>query len=289
MPWARRHCKKKMFFVESALLRTSANDYVTNLMKTPTDKHPATTEVVLAHFINAGDDPTHEQVETVRARLTETLPPEATKLQIEEALDVARQSLSGSQASAANRVITKAEFDARIRRDVVELRKAIVGSIELPEGTAWHEAPSDELKWFLGDPVRSVASGLSIVAGKVWDESVDWDSRTGDPDQIAMEIRVFLPETHYTDGGKEHHFRQYSGEHYAAHIWVQTGPQWAFKFASHVVDEDRYPKGDTIAQLAKAIGVSAGRSLDKAAAAVNVARRASTNEREATDNLAMGM
>ncbi|WP_199032189.1 hypothetical protein [Ralstonia sp. ASV6] len=162
---------------------------------------------------------------------------------------------------------TKSELQASITEQFKRIQALLQDAIQLPDGHTWN-VPRDQLKWFLGCPIESVSSGASFFITKQWDPSSDADARVGDPAQVSAEIRVFLPEQHYTSGKGTLKFRAFAGPLYSSHIWVSSGPQWAGQSTDHVTGSQRYPKGQTLEELVTAIAQSVNPCLEAAASSI---------------------
>ena len=219
--------------------------------------------------LNTGRKPSAEDLAEMRANFG----PDARVVNV---VTGDRYDLGTGQVSSP--LPTKAELQATITAHITRSQGLLQDVIHLPYGHAWN-VPRDQLKWFLGCPIESVSSGASFFITKQWDPSVDFDARTGDPAQVAAEIRIFLPEQHYTNGKGTLKFRAFSGPEFSSHIWVSSGPQWAGQSTDHVRDAQRYPRGRSLEELVATIAESVNPCLEAAAAAIAVKEpRPSPNE-----------
>jgi len=213
-----------------------------------TEARVAETKQFLADYRtqNAGRKPGEEELAEMRANFG----PDARVVNV---VTGDRYDLRTGQVSPP--LPTKSELQASITEQVTRIKALLQDAIQLPDGHTWN-VPRDQLKWFLGCPIESVSSGVSFYITKQWDPSSDVDARVGDPAQVSAEIRVFLPEQHYTSGKRTLKFRAFSGPRYSSHIW------------DHVTDSQRYPKGQALEELVAAIAQSVNPCLQAAAASV---------------------
>jgi len=73
-----------------------------------------------------------------------------------------------------------------------------------------------------------------------------------------------MPEARYRDGNTVQTYRKHSGERYSAHLWVKTGPHWAFQSTPHLIDKEPYVYADTLEALCDEIVGRVNTGLNRA-------------------------
>lgn len=136
--------------------------------------------------------------------------------------------------------------------------------IVVPEGHTWVES-GDRLSWWLGCPVKSSEAGVSLFIYRTPVTGVTSDELCSDKATISVEVRLFMPESRYRDGTVTHTYRQHSGESFSAHLWVKTGPHWAFKSTSHLVEKEPYVYADSMEALCTEVIRRVNTALSRAA------------------------
>ncbi|KVE05882.1 MULTISPECIES: hypothetical protein [Burkholderia] len=131
----------------------------------------------------------------------------------------------------------------------------------------------DRHQWSV-DAERVDAAGGPLAA---WDSHVtfrivkslapafdaDGDANAADPDQVAVEIRLFLPEQAYVAERRIGIFGRRHGQRFSATLSVTAGSQWGGRRSEHVPPAGRHVHGDTLEAL-----------VDTVAGIVNAALRA---------------
>ncbi|MGF6604749.1 hypothetical protein P3T23_009505 [Paraburkholderia sp. GAS448] len=169
-----------------------------------------------------------------------------------------------SNKQADKQLPTVQELGTLIAERVKAADEVLVASIKLPDGHAWR-IPDGRLSFWEGCPVRSTASmGASIYIDRQATPGVSGEERYGDPATIHAEIRIFMPAAEYRDGRKVCRYRHHLDERFAAHLWVQTGPHWAFQSTTHLVDNEPFVYADTLEALCAEIVARMNTALARA-------------------------
>lgn len=170
--------------------------------------------------------------------------------------------MNSNEVSSA-RVHTMLELE-RIIVDRVSLADdRIKAGVALPAGYSWW-ASDCRLK-FSGSPVRSTACGASLFIRKDAVEGRSPDDLLSDKATIRAEIRLFMPEALYLEGGTVRKYRRHSGKKYSATLWVNTGPHWAFQSTSHLSETEPFVYGDTLGEICAGIIERVNTALGRAA------------------------
>lgn len=144
---------------------------------------------------------------------------------------------------------TVQELRSFITHCVQTADEILMAGITLPEGHTWSTSDS-RLSFWMGCAVQSTESmGVSLYIDRIPTPGVSSDELYGDRATIRAEIRLFMPTAEYRDGKKVRTYRKHSDERFAAHLWVQTGPHWAFQSTSHLIDKEPFVYAETVEAL----------------------------------------
>lgn len=168
-----------------------------------------------------------------------------------------------SNKQAETQLPTTQELGRQIVERLKVCDEILMAGIAIPEGHTWANS-DDRLTWFSGCPVKSSNAGVSLFTYRIPVPGVSSDELCGDKATISAEIRLFMPEARYREGNTVHIYRKHSGERFSAHLWVKTGPHWAFQSTSHLVDKEQYVYADTPEALCAEIVVRVNTALDRA-------------------------
>lgn len=135
---------------------------------------------------------------------------------------------------------------SRIVSDHTRADALLMQAIAVPPEHDWQSNDG------LAGEVLSTPFGHSLYIRKIPQSGLTGNELTSDPAQIHVEIRIFTPECEYRDGLKRKHFRRFSGNRYSGHLWVRSGPQWAVRYRTHLVDQEPFVYADTIEELCAA-------------------------------------
>ncbi len=160
------------------------------------------------------------------------------------------EDMNSNEVSSA-RVHTMPELERLIVDRVLLADDRIKAGVTLPAGHSWW-ASDCRLK-FSGSPVRSTACGASLFVRRDAIEGRSPDDLLSDKTTIRAEIRLFMPEALYLEGGTVRRYRRHSGKKYSATLWVNTGPHWAFQSTSHLRDKEPFVYGDTLGEICAGI------------------------------------
>nr|WP_057926353.1 hypothetical protein [Burkholderia ambifaria] len=119
-----------------------------------------------------------------------------------------------------------------------------------------------------GGPLAAWDSHVMLRVAKAFAPSVDANVRAGDPDQVAVEIRLFLPEQAYLGEQRVGIFGRRNGKRFGATLSVTAGSQWGGRRNECVPHNGRHVHGDTLEAL-----------VDTVAAIVNAALLAAGHPR----------
>ncbi|MFP3637508.1 hypothetical protein [Paraburkholderia sp. SIMBA_054] len=159
-------------------------------------------------------------------------------------------------------VPTKAELGEQIVAIVNRADSLLKAAIRLPEGHEW-SVSANRLN-FGGGPVDSSEHGVSLHIRKKFDVSIDNATRSNDPDQVNVEIRMFFPKAEYATKKGTRTFRAHGDTTYDAILWVQSGPQWAGQSTDHTSDAERYPKGESLEDFVATVAAAVNSALMRA-------------------------
>ncbi|WP_175798494.1 hypothetical protein [Burkholderia ambifaria] len=164
-------------------------------------------------------------------------------------------------ASRRVRVVTLPSSRQLARQLLVTVRAADVllrQAIRLPDRHQW--SVDIERVDAAGGPLAAWDSHVTFRIAKVFEPGVDANTRAGDPDQVAAEIRLFLPEQAYRGEQCVGIFGRRHGNRFGATLSVTAGSQWGGRRNECVPPARRHVHGDTLEAL-----------VDTVAAIVNAA------------------
>ncbi|AOI59255.1 hypothetical protein [Burkholderia diffusa] len=119
-----------------------------------------------------------------------------------------------------------------------------------------------------GGPLAAWDSHVTLRIAKTFAPSVDANARASDPDQVAVEIRLFLPEQAYLREQRVGIFGRRHGNRFGATLSVTAGSQWGGRRIECIPPAGRYVHGDTLEAL-----------VDRVAGIVNAALLAAGHPR----------
>jgi hypothetical protein len=169
-----------------------------------------------------------------------------------------------SNKKSEKQLPTVQELGALITERVEAADRLLTAGIKLPEGHVWWIS-DDRLSFWAGCPVHSTEGmGVSIYVNPRSVPGMSSDALWSDPAAIKAEIRIFLPKAEYRDGKKVCVYRKHADVRFAAHLWVSTGPHWAFQSTTHLVDNEPFVYADTLEALCAEIVVRMNTALTRA-------------------------
>jgi hypothetical protein len=168
-----------------------------------------------------------------------------------------------SNEQAEKKLPTLQELGSLITQRVKTADEILMSGIALPEGHGWTDEDG-RLSWWMGCPVKSSNAGVSLSIFRLPIRGISGDALHGDRATIRAEIRLFMPEAQYRDGKKVCKYRVHSGDRFSAHLWVQTGPHWAFQSTSHLLDNEPFVYAQTVEALCAEIVARMNISLARA-------------------------
>ncbi|AXF24619.1 hypothetical protein CUJ89_30605 [Burkholderia pyrrocinia] len=145
-----------------------------------------------------------------------------------------------------------------VRVAEVLLHQAIV----VPHGHQW--SVDTERADVAGGPLAAWETCVTWRIGKVFAAAVSPAARANDPRQVAVEIRLYLPEQEYVDERRVSIFGRHNGNWFGATLSVASGAQWGWQRAEHVAPEHRHVRGDTLEALVDAVAAHVNAALDAA-------------------------
>ncbi|KAG8149996.1 hypothetical protein [Burkholderia catarinensis] len=147
---------------------------------------------------------------------------------------------------------------ATVRVAEVLLHQAIV----VPDGHQW-SVDTDRAD-MAGGPLVAWETCVTWRIGKVFAPAVSPAARVNDPGQVAVEIRLCLPEQEYVAERRVSIFGHRHGNGFGAMLSVASGPQWSWRRTEHVVPEHRHMRADTLEALVDAIAANVNAALGAA-------------------------
>ncbi|QVN20128.1 hypothetical protein [Burkholderia pyrrocinia] len=135
-------------------------------------------------------------------------------------------------------------------------------SIVVPDGHQW--SVDTERVDADGGPLAAWERCVTLRIGKVFAPAVSPASRVNDPGQVAVEIRLCLPEQAYLDERRVSIFGRRHGKRYGATLSVASGAQWGWQRAEHVAPEHAQVRGDTLEALVDAVAANVNAALTTA-------------------------
>lgn len=134
-----------------------------------------------------------------------------------------------------------------VRAADVLLRQAI----RLPDRHQW--SVDLERVDAAGGPLAAWDSHVTFRIAKVFAPTVDAQTRAGDPEQVAAEIRLSLPEQAYLGDERVGIFGRRHGNRFGATLSVTAGSQWGGRRHEYVPPAARHVHGDTLEALVDAV------------------------------------
>ncbi|EMN1926196.1 hypothetical protein RVV18_000556 [Burkholderia ambifaria] len=153
-------------------------------------------------------------------------------------------------ASRRVRVVTLPSGRQLARQLLVTVRAADVllrQAIRLPDRHQW--SVDIERVDAAGGPLAAWDSHVTFRVAKVFEPGVDANTRAGDPEQVAVEIRLFLPEQAYMGEQRVGIFGRRHGNRFGATLSVTAGSQWGGRRNECVPPATRHVYGDTLEAL----------------------------------------
>ncbi|WP_175965478.1 hypothetical protein [Burkholderia sp. BCC0322] len=142
-----------------------------------------------------------------------------------------------------------------VRVAEVLLHQAIV----VPDGHQW--SVDTERVDAAGGPLAAWETCVTWRIGKVFAATVSPAARVNDRDQIAVEIRLCLPEQDYVAGRRVSTFGRCHGNRFGATLSVASGAQWGWQRKEHVAPEHAQVRGDTLEALVDAVAANVNAAL----------------------------
>ncbi|MCO8588465.1 hypothetical protein [Burkholderia multivorans] len=134
-----------------------------------------------------------------------------------------------------------------VRAADVLLRQAI----QVPDRHQW--SVDTERVDAAGGPLAAWDSHVTFRVAKAFEPGVDANARAADPHQVAVEIRLFLPEQAYVAERRIGVFGRRHGNHFGATLSVTAGSQWGGRRLEFVPPPGRHVRGDTLEALVDAV------------------------------------
>ncbi|MBN3760936.1 hypothetical protein [Burkholderia sp. Ac-20365] len=157
---------------------------------------------------------------------------------------------------------TREELGRQIVETVRRLDTLMKSAIVLPADHEWWAGPN---RLNFGDgPVQATEYGVSLFIRKRFANHAAATAGVGDPDQVAVEIRVMLPRAQYATKKGVQTYRAHDDAQYSAILWVQSGPQWAGKSTDHMDQSTSFPKGATPEAFVIAVASAVNAALYRA-------------------------
>ncbi|BBA40196.1 MULTISPECIES: hypothetical protein [Burkholderia] len=115
-----------------------------------------------------------------------------------------------------------------------------------------------------GGPLAAWETCVTWRIGKVFASTVTPAARVNDRDQVAVEIRLYLPEQDYVAGRHVNTFGLRHGNAFCATLSVASGAQWSWQRKEHVAPEHRHVRGDTLEALVDTVAANVNAALGAA-------------------------
>ncbi|HDR9488410.1 TPA: hypothetical protein QDC20_007480 [Burkholderia aenigmatica] len=176
---------------------------------------------------------------------------EAVHVARTESRRVRTASLPSGQQLARQLVTT-------VRVAEVLLHQAIV----VPDGHQW--SVDTERVDAAGGPLAAWETCVTWRIGKVFAPTVNPAARVNDPGQVAVEIRLYLPEQDYVAERRVSTFGRRHGNRFGATLSVASGAQWGWQRTEHVAPERTQVRGDTLEALVDAVAANVNAALGAA-------------------------
>ncbi|MDR0241483.1 MAG: hypothetical protein LBJ65_07765 [Burkholderia sp.] len=132
-------------------------------------------------------------------------------------------------------------------------------SIVVPDGHQW--SVDTERVDAAGGPLAAWETCVALRIGKVFAPTVSPASRVSDRDQVAVEIRLCLPEQEYVAERRVSIFGRRHGHRFGATLSVASGAQWGWQRTEHVPAEHKHVRGDTLEALVDAVAAHVNAAL----------------------------
>ncbi|MPV61021.1 hypothetical protein CFB46_21085 [Burkholderia sp. HI2761] len=135
------------------------------------------------------------------------------------------------------------QLTVTVRAADVLLRQAI----RVPDRHQW--SVDAERVDAAGGPLAAWDSHVTFRIVKVFAPAFDAHACAADPDQVAVEIRLFLPEQAYVAERRIGIFGRRHGQRFSATLSVTAGSQWGGRRSERVPPAGRHVHGDTLEAL----------------------------------------
>ncbi|MCA3823959.1 MAG: hypothetical protein IOB05_12865 [Burkholderia sp.] len=145
-----------------------------------------------------------------------------------------------------------------VRVAEVLLHQAIV----VPDGHQW--SVDTERVEAAGGPLEAWETCVALRIGKMFAPAVNPAARVNDPGQVAVEIRLCLPEQAYVAERRVSIFGRRHGHRFGATLSVASGAQWGWRRTEHVMPESRHVRADTLEALVDAVAAHVNEALGAA-------------------------
>lgn len=113
----------------------------------------------------------------------------------------------------------------------------------------------------IGGPLEAWETCVAWRIGKTFGAAVSPAARVNDPGQVAVEIRLYLPEQAYVAERRVNIFGRRHGHRFGATLSVASGAQWGWQRAEHIAPEQRRVCGDTLEALVDAVAANVNAAL----------------------------
>ncbi|AOJ34099.1 hypothetical protein [Burkholderia metallica] len=113
----------------------------------------------------------------------------------------------------------------------------------------------------MGGPLEAWETCVTWRIGKVFAATVSPAARVNDPHQVAVEIRLCLPEQAYVAERRVSIFGHHHGNRFGATLSVASGAQWGWQRAEHLAPAQRQVSGATLEALVDAIAANVNAAL----------------------------
>ncbi|RQR29868.1 MULTISPECIES: hypothetical protein [unclassified Burkholderia] len=153
-------------------------------------------------------------------------------------------------ASGRLRAVTLPSGGQLARQLLVTVRTADVllrQAIRVPDRHHW--SVDIERVDAAGGPLAAWDSHVTLRIAKAFAPSVDANTRAGDPDQVAVDIRLFLPEQAYLGEQRVGIFGRRHGNRFGATLSVTAGSQWGGRRNECIPPNGRHVHGNTLEAL----------------------------------------
>ncbi|CAB3755848.1 hypothetical protein GQ57_38345 [Burkholderia sp. MSh2] len=135
-------------------------------------------------------------------------------------------------------------------------------AIAVPDGHQW--SVDTERVDAAGGPLEAWETCVTLRIGKVFAPAVSPAARVNDRDQVAVDIRLCLPEQDYVAERRVSTFGRCHGNRYGATLSVASGAQWGWQRTEHVAPEHMHVYADTLEALVDAVAAHVNTALGAA-------------------------